>query len=56
LTRETVAAAEEVFLTNALMGVMPVAELDGRRFEVARAATTREIAAEFARRQRESVG
>ena len=56
LTREAVAAAEEVFLTNALMGVMPVAELDGRRFVVAQAATTREIAAEFARRQRESVG
>jgi len=54
LTRELVAEAEEVFLTNAILGVMPVAELDGRRFEVASARVTPVIAAEFARRQRES--
>ncbi|HLP08761.1 MAG TPA: aminodeoxychorismate synthase component I [Opitutaceae bacterium] len=56
LTRELVAAAEELFLTNALLGVMPVAEFDGRRFDVGRASVTRELAAEFFRRQRESAG
>jgi para-aminobenzoate synthetase component 1 len=55
ITREILAAADAVFLTNALLGVMPVAELDGRRFEVATRATTNEIAGEFLRRQRESV-
>jgi para-aminobenzoate synthetase component 1 len=55
LTGELVAAAEEVFLTNALLGVMPVAELDGRHFAVERAKVARELAAEFARRQRASL-
>ncbi|MEM5818013.1 MAG: aminotransferase class IV, partial [Desulfitobacterium hafniense] len=27
--------AEEVFLTNALMGILPVAQVDGRRIELA---------------------
>ncbi len=55
ITPRMLEAAGEVFLTNAVMGVMPVAELGGRRFDVARAERTREIAAEFARRQRASV-
>ncbi len=32
LTLETVLAADEVFLTNALMGVMPVCVIDGHKF------------------------
>lgn len=55
ITPRMLEAAGEVFLTNAVMGVMPVAELGGRRFDVARAERTRAIAAEFARRQRASV-
>jgi len=55
LTPRMLEAATEVFLTNAVMGLMPVAELGGRRFDVARAPVTRAIAAEFARRQRASV-
>ncbi|MFT3828445.1 MAG: aminodeoxychorismate synthase component I [Opitutaceae bacterium] len=56
LTPEIVAEAEELFLTNALLGVMPVAEFGGRRFDPGRASVTRELAAEFFRRQRESAG
>lgn len=56
LTPALVAAADEVFLTNAVLGVMPVAELDGRRFAAAPGGITAEIAAEFARRQRASLG
>ncbi len=55
ITPQLLEAATEVFLTNAVMGVMPVVELGGRRFDVARAPVTRAIAAEFARRQRASV-
>lgn len=55
LTPEVVGAAEEVFVTNAVMGVMPVAELGGRRFDLGRNAVTRRIAVAFAERQRESV-
>lgn len=55
LTPQLVAAADEVFLTNAIMGVMPVAELDGRRFDVARASVARELGEAFVRRQRASL-
>ncbi|HLP03205.1 MAG TPA: aminodeoxychorismate synthase component I [Opitutaceae bacterium] len=56
LTPAIAGAADELFLTNALLGVMPVAEFDGRRFDVEQASITRELAAEFFRRQRESAG
>ena len=49
------AEAEEVFLTNAIMGVMPVAEWGERRFAVAHCPVTRRISAEFAARQRASL-
>ncbi len=55
LTPEVVAAAEEVFVTNAVMGVMPVAELGGRCFDLGRNAVTRRLAAAFAECQRASV-
>ncbi len=49
------ARAEELFLTNAVLGVMPVAELDGRCFDVSTFTRTPELAAEFGRRQRASL-
>jgi len=55
LTPALVAAAEEVFVTNALMGVMPVSELNGRCFDLVRTPMTQALAAAFAKRQRESV-
>ncbi len=55
ITPELFGAATEVFLTNAVMGVMPVAEMGDRRFEVERARVTRAVAAEFAQRQRAAV-
>ena len=55
LTPALVAAAEEVFVTNALMGVMPVSELNGRCFDLGRNPVTSALAAAFAKRQRESV-
>ena len=54
LTPPLIEAATEVFLTNAVMGVMPVAECAGRCFDVTRSGVTRELAAAFLRRQRES--
>ncbi len=35
--------ADEVFITNSILGVMPVAEVDGRRFDVAHNPVTRSI-------------
>ena len=55
ITPQMLEAATEVFLTNAVMGVMPVAELGGRRFDVTRAPVTHAVAAEFAQRQRAAV-
>ena len=55
ITPDLLAAAEEMFVTNAILGVMPVVELDGRRFELGCGPVTRALAADFARRQRESV-
>ncbi len=49
LTRERLAETEEIFVTNSLMGVMPVRGWDGRAFEVARGAVTREVAVAFDR-------
>ena len=56
LTLELVAAAEELFVTNAIMGVMPVSELDGRRFNTGGYSVTAALAAAFGLRQRESLG
>ncbi len=56
LTRELIAAAAEVFLTNALMGVMPVAELDGRKFDLGSFRIAPALAHEFSVRQRASLG
>lgn len=47
LTREMIAEADEVFVTNALMGVMPVCALDGRSYDVGNNPITRAIAAAF---------
>jgi para-aminobenzoate synthetase component 1 len=55
LTPDLVAAAEEVFVTNALMGVMPVAELEGRRFAIRDYSVALALAAAFGQRQRESL-
>ncbi len=55
LTPQLLDEAEELFLTNAVMGVMPVAELGGRRFDLARATCTGVIATKFAQRQRASL-
>ena len=49
LSIERLGAAEEVFVTNALMGVMPVRAIDGRVWDVARARMTCEIAKAFER-------
>jgi branched-subunit amino acid aminotransferase/4-amino-4-deoxychorismate lyase len=55
LTPELVAAAEEIFVTNAILGVMPVAELDQCRFDLRVNALTRAVAAKFAALQLGSV-
>jgi para-aminobenzoate synthetase component 1 len=56
LTPALVAAADEMFVTNAILGVMPVAELHGQSFDLGRNMLTRALAEAFAKRQRESVG
>jgi branched-subunit amino acid aminotransferase/4-amino-4-deoxychorismate lyase len=48
LTREMLARAEEIFVTNALMGVMPVRALDNHTYDSGRNRVTRRIAALFA--------
>jgi 4-amino-4-deoxychorismate lyase len=45
LTLADVSAADELFVTNALFGIWPVADLDGRRFAVG--ALTRQLLAHF---------
>ena len=49
LTRERLVAAEEIFVTNALMGVVPVNRWDERRYDVAAGGLTRELAVAFER-------
>ena len=49
LTREMLMEAEEVFVTNALVGVMPVRAVDEREYSLVGNRVTREIAAGFAR-------
>lgn len=48
LTRDMLAEAEEVFVTNALMGVMPVRAVDEREYELVENRVTRRSAAFFA--------
>lgn len=54
LTRALLAAADEVFLTNSLIGVLPVAAIDERRYDVTRNPVTRALAAAFADAERAS--
>lgn len=44
LSEKRLAEAEEIFVTNSLMGVMPVRAVDGRSYDLARNHVTREIA------------
>jgi branched-subunit amino acid aminotransferase/4-amino-4-deoxychorismate lyase len=47
LTSQMLAAAQEVFVTNALMGVMPVCGVDGRRYPVDENDVTRRLMVTF---------
>jgi branched-chain amino acid aminotransferase len=49
LTQARLAEAEEIFVTNSLMGVMPVRGWDARELDVTRSLVTREVAAAFDR-------
>ena len=49
LTCEGLAAADEVFVTNSLMGVVPVNRWDERRYDVTAGGVTRELAGAFER-------
>ena len=50
LTRERLAEAAEIFVTNSLMGVVPVNRWDQRVYSLAGMQTTRELTADFERR------
>lgn len=47
LSRKLLEAADEVFVTNALLGVMPVASIDGVSFPVDRAPVTEALRADY---------
>lgn len=47
LTREQLAEAAEIFVTNSLMGVVPVNRWDQRHYSIAGGQVTRELAAAF---------
>ncbi|ATC64589.1 hypothetical protein CMV30_11835 [Nibricoccus aquaticus] len=49
LTEVRLREAAEIFVTNALMGVMPVRGWDARAFDVSRCVVTREVAVAFDR-------
>ncbi|PTY08550.1 aminotransferase class IV [Opitutaceae bacterium EW11] len=47
LTRRFLEAADEVFVTNALLGVMPVTSIDGIAYPIGRSKVTRELMADY---------
>jgi branched-subunit amino acid aminotransferase/4-amino-4-deoxychorismate lyase len=55
LTPDLVAAAQEIFVTNAVVGVVPVVEYAGRCFSAGDNRVCAEVASEFFRLQRESL-
>jgi branched-subunit amino acid aminotransferase/4-amino-4-deoxychorismate lyase len=55
LTLAQVLAAEEVFVTNSLVGAMPVSRIDGREFDVAANPVTRAVMEAFRSVERESI-
>ncbi len=55
LTADDLARADELFVTNALLGVMPVSRLDDRVLDPARAPVTQNLLAAYRRRENESL-
>ena len=49
LTEEMLGAAQEIFVTNALMGVMPVRAWEQREYDLAKIPVTQAMARSFAR-------
>jgi len=47
VTATELLVAQEVFVTNALLGVMPVSQVDDRRYDLAKNPVTRELLAVF---------
>lgn len=56
VTLEGLLASEEVFVTNSLLGVMPVCAVDSRPFEIGRVPLTTAIAAQFRVLESQSLG
>lgn len=55
ISRESVESADEVFVTNALLGVMPVVAIDQRMYRIDDYVVTSRLAAAFAAWQAESI-
>ena len=55
VTLENLQAADGVFVTNSLLGVMPVCQVDARRFDICRGPVASAIAAEFRARETQSL-
>ncbi len=48
LTRDVLASSDEVFVTNALLGIMPVSVIDGTEYDLTGNPLTREVGTAFA--------
>jgi len=55
VTLESLLTADEVFVTNSLLGVMPVCQVDSHRLEIGRTPATRTIAGELRARELQSL-
>jgi branched-subunit amino acid aminotransferase/4-amino-4-deoxychorismate lyase len=55
VTLESLLTADEIFVTNSLLGVMPVCQLDSHRLDIGRAPVTRTIAGELRDRELQSL-
>jgi branched-subunit amino acid aminotransferase/4-amino-4-deoxychorismate lyase len=55
VTLESLLTADEIFVTNSLLGVMPVCQVDSHRLDIGRAPVTRAIAGELRSRELQSL-
>ena len=55
VTLESLLTADEIFVTNSLLGVMPVCQVDSHRLDIGRSTVTRAIAGELRTREMQSL-